>query len=202
MIAPVAVEATRDRHSVRVGRLHSRATRIAGFPALMAVVFAGLALLATAAAAGARPRCFGHKATIVGNHRANHIKGTPHADVIVGKGGRDKIRGNGGRDIICGGGGPDRILGGNQPNRLRNDKPSTLIGGPGNDKIHGSFASDFIVGDNASRGNAIGRVGRDHLDGDFGNDHVVGDNFSRSDAKGGKHDWLSGQKGNDTHDRR
>ncbi len=75
---------------------------------------------------------------------------------------------------------------------------STLIGGPGNDNIHGSFASDFIVGDNASRGNAIGRVGRDHLDGDFGNDHIVGDNFSRSNAKGGKHDWLRGQKGDDT----
>jgi Ca2+-binding RTX toxin-like protein len=198
MIAPVAVQATRDRHSVRLGLPPLRMLGSPRSHVLIAGGLAAFAVLLTAATAGARPSCFGHKATIVGNHRGNHIKGTPHADVIAGKGGRDKILGNGGRDIICGGGGPDRLLGGNQPNRLHRDKRTTLIGGPGNDKIHGSFASDFIVGDKASiGGNAIGGVGRDHLDGDFGNDHIVGDNFSRHNAKGGKHDWLSGQKGND-----
>ena len=120
-----------------------------GLLALMAVVFAGLALLATAAAAGARPRCFGHKATIVGNHRANHIKGTPHADVIVGLGGSDTIIGNGGRDVICGGAGTiDRRRQPPTPAQAR--QATTLIGGPGKDHIDGSFADDFIVGDNAN----------------------------------------------------
>ncbi len=201
MITSVSAEATRDRH---LG--HARAGRSRGPAAIpprsLAVVVAALAASATllaAATAAARPSCFGHRATIVGNHLGNHIKGTPHADVIAALGGRDRVIGNGGRDIICGGGGRDHLLGGNHPNRLHRDKPTKLIGGPGNDDIHGGFASDFIVGDNASlTGDATGPVGHDHLDGDYGNDYVVGDNYSRFDAIGGKHDVLLGQKGNDT----
>jgi Ca2+-binding RTX toxin-like protein len=201
MITSVSAEAMRGRH---LG--HARSERSCGPApisprslALIGAVLAASATLLAAATAAARPTCLGHRATIVGNHLGNHIKGTPHADVIAALGGRDVVIGNGGRDIICGGGGRDRLFGGNRPNRLHRDQPTKLIGGPGNDDIHGSFASDFIVGDNASRaGDATGPVGRDHLDGDFGNDYIVGDNFSRFDARGGKHDVLLGQKGNDT----
>jgi Ca2+-binding RTX toxin-like protein len=196
----VSVEATRDRH---LGRARSGRSRNPGViplrPLAIAVaLLAVLAALVAASSAAARPSCFGHRATIVGNHLGNRIKGTPHADVIAGLGGRDVILGNGGRDIICGGGGSDRLFGGNRPNRLRHDQPAKLIGGPGNDDIHGSFASDFIVGDNASRaGDATGPVGHDRLDGDFGHDWIVGDNYSWFDARGGVHDVLLGQKGND-----
>ncbi len=117
-------------------------------------------------AAAARPTCFGHKATIVGNNRGNHIKGTHHGDVIAGLGGRDVITSNGGRDIICGGV-RQRPHPRRQAERLKHDKPTTLIGGPGNDHIEGSFASDFIVADNANlSGDAIGHVGRDTINGD------------------------------------
>ncbi len=200
MIAPVAVAATRDRRRVRA-RTGGWTIRL-GRSRCLALIFGAVVAsvtLAVAATAAARPKCLGHRATIVGNGKGNHIKGTPHADVIAALGGRDVIHGNGGRDIICGGAGNDRIYGGNQPNRLHRDQPTKLVGGPGNDRIDGGFASDFIVGDSASLGSdATGRVGHDHLDGDFGNDYIVGDNYSRFDAKGGKHDVLLGQKGNDT----
>ena len=149
-------------------------------------------------AAAARPTCFGHKATIVGNNRGNHIKGTHHADVIAGLGGRDVIIGNGGRDIICGGSGNDRIYGGNaEP--AQHDKPTTLIGGPGNDQHRGQLRQRFHRRrQRQPKGDAIGHVGRDKIDGEFGNDYIVGDNYSRFDATGGKHDLILGQKGNDT----
>src|SRR5262245_58021801 len=91
MIASVAVEATRDRHSVRTGRAPLHVSGATRGRVMLGLVLASLAMLASAATAEARPSCFGHRATIVGNHRGNHIKGTPHADVIVGKGGRDTI---------------------------------------------------------------------------------------------------------------
>ena len=100
--------------------------------------------------------------------------------------------------MICGGPGNDRILGGSHPSRLKRDDPSVLIGGPGNDYIDGGFDDDFIVGDNANlSGDAIGHVGKDFLEGEFGDDHVVGDNYSNFDARGGVHDKIRGQKGDD-----
>jgi hypothetical protein len=201
MIAPVVMEATRDRHLERTRAGRSRAPTLTPrrFGTLVAVLLTATVAVVAAGTAAARPSCLGHRATMVGNRHANHIKGTPHRDVIAALGGKDVIMGDGGRDIICGGGGSDRLFGGNHPNRLHRDQPTKLIGGPGSDHINGGFNRDFIVGDNASRaGNATGPVGRDHLDGDFGNDYVVGDNFSRFDAEGGKHDALLGGKGGDT----
>lgn len=79
----------------------------------------GAAPTATAAAA-AKPSCAGLKATIVGNAKANRIKGTPRRDVIVAGAGNDTIRGLGGNDVVCGGEGADKIY-----------------GGPGNDRLYG-----------------------------------------------------------------
>ena len=89
-----------------------------GQPTAAARVLVSAALLLTALvvvspAEGRRvPRCFGKRATIVGNTRPNRIVGTPRSDVIVGGGGGDIILGRGGADLICGGGGNDEIYGG------------------------------------------------------------------------------------------
>jgi Ca2+-binding RTX toxin-like protein len=169
------------------------------YVALVCALIAACVAVVAPSTASARAQCFGHKATIAGNARGNHIKGTGHKDVIAGLGGRDVIISNGGRDLICGGPGSDRIIGGSHPSRLRRDDRSKLIGGAGNDYILGGYDNDLIIGDNANlSGDAIGHVGKDELDGDFGRDYMVGDNYSRFDAKGGKHDVLLGQKQNDT----
>ena len=99
-----------------------------------------LPLIATVQpAAAARPKCLGSTATIVGNNKPNHIRGTPHRDVIVANGGHDVIDGDGGRDKICGGPGNDRIDGGGRDDRL--------VGGSGDDRIWGHGGNDLIVGD-------------------------------------------------------
>ena len=188
MIAPVVMEATRDRHPERTrgGRSCAPTRTSRRFLTLAAVMLAATMALVGAATAAARPSCMGHKATKVGNRHGNHIKGTHHRDVIAALGGRDVIISNGGRDVICGGGGNDRIIGGSHPSRLRRDDPSKLIGGPGNDYILGGYDNDFIVGDNAKvSANAIGHVGKDKLDGDYGHDFIVGDNYSSSTPRAG-----------------
>ncbi len=77
------------------------------------------------------------------------ILGTRHRDVIVGTKGKEWIISNGGRDVIDGGAGNDYIFAGSNPSDLKHDDPATLIGGPGNDYIDGSYADDLIVGDRA-----------------------------------------------------
>ena len=180
-----------NRHMIRTIR----------YPALLAAVIGAAVALALPAAATARSKCFGHRATIVGSNQRNHIKGTHHRDVIVGKGGNDELIGNGGRDIICGDSGNDRIFAGKFPHQsITKDDPTKLSGGPGNDLLEGGFNDDFMVGDNASfGGNAKGPVGKDDLEGEFGNDYEIGDNYSSGgNADGGRHDFIQAQKGADT----
>ena len=92
---------------------------------------------------GAKPRCMGKRATIVGTTKADVIRGTSRRDVIVALGGNDSIRGLGGNDIVCGGSGNDLISGGAGRDTLRgeagrdrlwgNGGRDRLIGGPGRD---------------------------------------------------------------------
>lgn len=98
---------------------------------------------------GPTVKCGGLKATIVGDAKANRIKGTRKRDVIAGLGGNDTIRGLGGNDLICGGNGNDKLIGG--PGR---DK---LIGGKGRDRLVGGPGKDRLVG---GRGRDVCRPGR------------------------------------------
>ena len=119
-------------------------------PALLASVALAVPVSLVPAADAAVPRCFGLKATIVGNAKANKIVGTNKRDVIVAGDGNDVIRGRGGNDVICGGFGAD-----------------TIMGGPGNDRLDGEedayrpdrFGRVFKKGDTL-----VGGAGDDYLD--------------------------------------
>ena len=103
------------------------------------VVLAALvvALLATAPAADAKPRCFGKKATVVGTNGKDRLKGSPGKDVVVARGGKDDVNTGPGKDYVCGGGGNDRLRSGHGSDKLD--------GGPGNDEVHGADDNDALV---------------------------------------------------------
>jgi Ca2+-binding RTX toxin-like protein len=142
-----------------------------------------------------KPKCFGHRATIVGKnadswapgggimpgvghvgHSRRPIIGTKRRDVIVGKRAAEWIVGNGGSDIICGRGGSDMIFlgAGDRPVEGR----GRADGGPGPDYIHGTYRGDLI--------RAGG--GTDLVDGEFGSDRIEGGNGS---------DFVRSQVGDD-----
>jgi Ca2+-binding RTX toxin-like protein len=112
-------------------------------------IFASVALLAAGALvpapaeAGSRPRCFGSRATIVGDNRSNRIVGTRRSDVIVARGGDDIVIGLDGADLICGGKGSDELFGG-----VGNDK---LDGQAGSDYLAGAAGHDLMIGGKGSR---------------------------------------------------
>ncbi len=153
------------------------------------------------------PRCFGHRATIVGpndpgdtppgtgNGPRLAIIGTPHADVIVGTRAAEWIVGNGGADVICAGPGRDDVFVGwsdtHADKRGRVDagrgadyvegsfKPDVLDLGAGDDTVDGEFGADVIT---AGPGDDFIRaqVGNDRVFGEIGADHVetsTGDDF-------------------------
>ncbi len=113
-----------------------------------AITFALLALPAAATSVSAGPpKCAGIPATIVGNDKANYIKGTPGRDVIVAKGGRDKILGLGGNDIICAGNGNDVVLGGDGRDRIFGNAGKDILKGDGGfDKLFGGKDKDACYG--------------------------------------------------------
>jgi uncharacterized delta-60 repeat protein len=87
---------------------------------------------------GAKQKCHGKVATIVGTAKGNKLRGTRKADVIVGLGGGDTIRGRGGKDVICGGAGNDRLFG---------DAGADLLdGGKGKDRLAGGGGRDQCAG--------------------------------------------------------
>jgi Ca2+-binding RTX toxin-like protein len=148
------------------------------------VVVSALALAAAVAAgtsadASRQRECQGHRATIVGpnthfvatGHR-RVIVGTSHRDVIVGTGRREWIVGARGRDVICAGAGGDYLFVGDEN---RHEEGTRLDGGPGADRISGSFGGDQIHGGS----------GDDALDGWFDGDRIVagtGDDFVRGQS--------------------
>jgi len=104
-----------------------------------ALTFALLAVpMVGSTASAATPKCNGVKATIVGNDRANILRGTNKRDVIVAKGGADRIYGRGGNDLICAGKGKDVVLGGNGKDKI--------FGQDGNDKLKGGAGWDVLNG--------------------------------------------------------
>ncbi len=81
---------------------------------------------------------------LIGNRKANLIKGGAGNDHISGGGGADRLYGNGGRDVIKGGGGVDRLDGGAGHDRLD--------GGSGNDVLTGGAGPDQFVFKGAAMG--------------------------------------------------
>jgi Ca2+-binding RTX toxin-like protein len=98
--------------------------------ALVSAIALMLGMLGVSASAGARARCFGERATIVGTSGADVLVGTGRGDVIAALGGDDRIRGAGRNDLICAGDGNDVVRGG--------DGIDLTFGGDGNDRIFGN----------------------------------------------------------------
>jgi Ca2+-binding RTX toxin-like protein len=72
--------------------------------ALSSALLFGYALrVPVAQAKVSEAKCGGHRATIVGTSKGEHIRGTAGPDVIVAGAGNDVIRSRGGKDIVCGG---------------------------------------------------------------------------------------------------
>ena len=114
---------------------------------------------------GARPKCAGRTATIVGTPGRDNLKGTRRRDVIVAGGGNDRIRAASGNDVVCAGSGNDRVDGGRG-----NDRVS---GGSGNDRLSGSAGNDRLSGD-SGRDRLSGGSGRDRLSGGRSRDRCAG----------------------------
>ena len=122
---------------------------------------AGPSALGFRKAGGARVRCGGVRAGIVGTAHHDVIRGTPRRDVIAALGGDDLVVGRGGNDLIClgagddhgaGGAGADRILGGPGADRVE--------GGGGGDRLEGGPGRDLLLG-GAGRDRLLGLAGRD-----------------------------------------
>ncbi|MEA2453466.1 MAG: hypothetical protein QOG04_2176 [Actinomycetota bacterium] len=79
---------------------------------------------------------------LVGNARANYLRGASGDDVIVGRRGRDRIGGFGGHDLLHGGAGKDSLAGRGGEDLLDGGKglADNLWGGKGNDScVNGSW---------------------------------------------------------------
>jgi Ca2+-binding RTX toxin-like protein len=189
---------------------------VTGIKVGMAAAIVGLTLLAPAAAQ-AKPKCEGRKATTVGGKGDNVIKADKHGvQVIVAGPGDDLIIAKRNKDIICGGPGDDRIMGGTGRDQIHGGPGNDFIdGGPGSDKLLGDGDNDTIVGgpggENAHGGpgddRMFGELQDDDLFGEAGNDLLVG-GHGIDDLRGGiGDDWIrgdvnrdryNGEAGNDT----
>jgi hypothetical protein len=177
-------------------------------PPVKVPIYVAASRKTVASASTGRKTCFDKAASLTARPAGRRIQGpggsvviigTRRSDVIVGTAGDDWIIGNGGADVICGGGGNDFAFVG--ADSLKNDRRSTLVGGPGDDGLDGSFADDLIIGDNVGLGADVdGSTGRDLIAGQYGDDLAVGDNYARGgfSARGGGDDYLQGQDDDDT----
>ncbi len=80
--------------------------------------------------------CHGHRATIVGNKKANRLLGTDGRDVIWAGRGADTIAALDGRDLVCGGPGADVIEGSGDKDRLYGDKGRDFCTGESGEHRH------------------------------------------------------------------
>lgn len=121
----------------------------AGGSAVMLVDLRSGNLVSGASAVGKKTaRC-----TIVGNARANTLRGTSKRDVICGLGGNDRIRGRGGNDVVIGGPGRDSVNG--------NGGRDRLYGNGGNDKL---ISRDLKIGERLNGGSGRDRATADRGD--------------------------------------
>jgi Ca2+-binding RTX toxin-like protein len=132
-------------------------------------------------AVAATARCQGQLATIVGNDRANLLRGTDHKDVIVARAGADTIVAKMGADVICAGEGADVISAG-AGNDSINAGPGQdeVFAGAGDDVAYGNEHDDKLFGKDGSDVLETGlsqnvRNGMDEAFGGAGDDHLIGD---------------------------
>ncbi len=179
-------------------------TGMIGMAAAMAVI--AVWMLAPAAAQ-AKPKCNGRKATVVGGNGDNVLKADKHGvQVIVAGGGDDVIIAKRNKDIVCGGPGDDRILGGTGKDILHGGGGNDFLdGGPGSDKIFGDGDLDTIVGgpggESAHGGpgddRMFGELQDDHLYGEGGNDLLIGGHGIDTLDGGVNDDWVRGDVNRD-----
>jgi Ca2+-binding RTX toxin-like protein len=153
-----------------------------GLALSLAIVAAGLVMIATAGAATKEeaepPRCHGRQATIVGTEGNDVLRGTPGRDVIWGGGGDDVIYGSLGNDLICGGPGSDIIHGGRG-----ND---IVDGGAGSDdQVNGDLGDDKVLGGAGNGDEVAGDLGIDIVNGGPGNDDLVHGDYGYDRMSGG-----------------
>ena len=174
------------------------------FVALVSAATLILGILAVSASAGARARCFGERATIVGTSGADVLIGTDRRDVIAALGGNDRIRAGGRNDLICAGPGNDVVRGGDgidltfggdgRDRILGNGGPfNQAVPGAGNDFVNGgSGDGDEVIYLDAPSG-VVGDLGAGIVTG-HGRDEIVGVEW----LIGSDHDdTLTGTDGND-----
>ena len=156
---------------------------------MLTTVAAALAIPPQSDAGQSGPRCFGKRATIVGNNGSNQLVGTQGRDVIVAKGGKDSIRSRQGKDFVCAGKGNDTIHAA--------EGAGYMDGGPGDDWLDGRRSQQGNVskggrGDDLiqAEGKIEGGPGDDRIE-SFGYYTVSGISPDLTDGGGGR-DRISG----------
>jgi Ca2+-binding RTX toxin-like protein len=142
---------------------------------------------------------------LVGDEKANSIKGNGGADRISGQSGNDALSGGNGGDTLFGNAGNDKINGGSG-----ND---ILSGGTGRDAINGSAGSDTVTyagltaGVSLALDRSFAAAGAAATDSLTSIENIIGTSFADKLAGNGSgnritggsgRDTLSGQGGNDT----
>lgn len=178
------------------------------------LVLAGLSALVPGflAARTQTPKCFGHRATIVGTNGNDHLRGTSGRDVIVGLGGNDGILARQGNDFVCAGPGDDVVHAAEGVNKMS--------GGPGDDWLDGRRAKGNVAlaGSGAdlvqAEGTITGGDGRDRIysygyltpssspfpdttDGGTGRDKIYGGSNGEVLKGGDQNDEIHAGSGND-----
>jgi hypothetical protein len=119
-----------------------------GLPAALRLALAlGLAMLLAlvflpAVSEAATPKCFGATRTILGNNKANVLKGTAGRNVIVALGGKDRIYPGNGADLVCAGAGNDVIS-------AYDGFADRISCGPGVDTVYASYID--VIGSDCER---------------------------------------------------
>jgi Glycosyl hydrolases family 16/RTX calcium-binding nonapeptide repeat (4 copies) len=122
-------------------------TRTATRVVLATAAAIGAAYVLGTASAAASPSCFGHRATIVGTSRGDHLVGTAARDVIVAGRGNDRVYARQGNDLVCGGPGRDALFVGPGADKVASARGNDRIeGGDGQDFLDGGKATDLVDG--------------------------------------------------------
>lgn len=107
---------------------------------------------------------------IVGDSRANVLRGGAGDDLLLGGVGNDSLYGEAGADTLYGGAGNDTVTGGGGTGT---DLGDTLVGGDGNDTLQGGAAADIFQCDGKNT-NTAAMVGMAPGDTDFDPDFTPG----------------------------
>lgn len=133
------------------------------------------------------------------------IKGGEGHDQLIGGDGVDHLFGGAGNDRLEGGAGNDRLfgspvtgeLGMEQPQPTTKEDLNILLGGAGEDILHGGFQTDVLWG-GSEMDHIYGYGGDDTLHGEAGNDKLWGGDGDDTIIAGLDNDEVWGGAGDDT----